>query len=283
VAGGARPSAGATAALPTLRKGVGLPVAPTVLCSVEDSIATITLNRPERLNAMNMALLADLGQVLAEVAADRSVRAVILTGAGRAFCAGGDLEGHPNFGEDNPAVRDRNIAAAGDVLRRLASLPQPTIAAVRGAAVAAGADLAWACDFRVAATDAKFMENFVQIGLIPDLGGTYFLPRLVGAARAIEIILLGETITAEQALHWGLVHRVVPPEELQDASLELARKLAAKAPMALALIKEGIRKSYSRELDEALAFERYGQNLLLGTPEVRAKVAEFQARSGKKS
>lgn len=253
----------------------------TVLCSVEQSIATITLNRPERLNAINITLLRDLGQVLEQVASDRNVRAVILTGAGRSFCAGGDLEGHPNFAEDNPAVRNGHIAAAGEVLRRLASLPQPTIAAVNGVAVAAGADLVWACDFRVAAADARFMENFVHIGLIPDLGGTYFLPRLVGSARAAEIIMLGETIHAEQAREWGLVNRVVPPGELMAAARELAGKLAARSPFALSLIKDGIRKAFSRELDEALAFERYGQNLLLGSPELRQKVAEFQARAGK--
>lgn len=253
----------------------------TILLAIETGVATITLNRPERLNAMNIPLLSTLGQTLEQVARDREVQAVILTGAGRAFCAGGDLEGHPNFGEDNPAVRDRNIAAAGEVLRRLAALPQPTIAAVNGAAVAAGADLVWACDLRVAAADARFMENFVQIGLIPDLGGTHFLPRLVGSARATEIMMLGETISAEQALQWGLLNRVVPAADLMTAARELAAKLAAKSPLALALIKEGVRKAYSRELDEALAFERYGQNLLLGSAEVRQKVAEFQAKAGK--
>lgn len=254
-----------------------------VLYEVREGIAIITLNRPERLNAMTPQLFTELSARLDEAKADRQVRAVIITGAGRGFSAGGDIVGHPTFQESGPAGRDPHIAQAHDVVRRVVQHSKPVIAAVNGVAAGAGADLTWACDFRIAAEEARFVEAFINIGLMPDFGGTYFLPRLVGVARAKRMIMLGESIPAAKALEWGLVDQVVPQAQVMTAALELARQLAEKSPLALSLIREGVQSSLDKDLESALAFERYGQNLLLSTEELLEKAAAFREKSHNKA
>lgn len=254
---------------------------PTVLYQVRDGIATMTLNRPQRLNAMTPQLFSELIARLDEARESREVRVLIITGAGRGFSAGGDIIGHPTFQETGPEGRNAHIVQAHEVVRRVVQHPKPIIAAVNGVAAGAGADLAWACDFRIAAEEAKFVEAFVNVGLMPDFGGTYLLPRLVGVARAKRLIMLGETISAQKALEWGLVDQVVPQAQLMPAALDLARQLAAKSALALTLIKDAVESSMARDLELALEFERYGQNLLLGTEELREKTAAFREGSAK--
>jgi len=239
-----------------------------VLLDVRDGVAIVTLNRPERLNALTPALYDVLGRHLDYAADSPDVGAVIITGTGRGFCSGGDLVGHPAVDEVDPGVRDRFLAQTHSIVRRIITLPKPTVAAANGVAAAAGADLAWACDFRVASAEARFLEMYAQAGMASDFGGTYLLPRLVGMARATEILMLGESISAAQAREWGLVHRVVPPDAVLPAALELARRLAAQPPLAVRAAREALRGSFGRTLETALSFERHAQNLLMGTPEL---------------
>jgi len=253
-----------------------------VLYERNGGVAVITLNRPDRLNAMTPALFQALMDRLDEARDDRQVRVVIITGAGRAFSAGGDIVDHPTFNESGPEGRNPHIAQAHDVVRKVARHPKPIIAAVNGVAAGAGADLAWACDFRVAAEDARFFEAFINIGLMPDFGSTYFLPRLVGVARAKRMIMLGEPVDARQALEWGLVDEVVPGSELMATAMRWAEKLQAKSPIALTLIKDAVNTSLDKGLDAALDLERYGQNLLLGTEEMLEKTAAFREKSSKR-
>jgi 2-(1,2-epoxy-1,2-dihydrophenyl)acetyl-CoA isomerase len=220
---------------------------------VDGPVATITLDRPEALNALTVPVKVALREALERLAVDRAVRAVILTGAGRAFCAGQDL-----------AERERPDAAPLDVELRerynpiilaLRAMGQPVIAAVNGVAAGAGASIAFACDLRIAAEDARFVLAFGRIGLVPDSGATWFLPRLIGQARAAELALVGDPISADGALRIGLVSRVVPNDELLTEARALADRIAAGAPMAVALTKGALERAASIDLETALEGE----------------------------
>jgi 2-(1,2-epoxy-1,2-dihydrophenyl)acetyl-CoA isomerase len=217
---------------------------------VDGPVATLTLDRPEALNALTVELKVALRRELERIAADRAVRAVILTGAGRAFCAGQDLaeRERPDAAPLDEELRERY----NPIVRALRSMGQPVIAAVNGVAAGAGASLAFACDLRIAATEARFVLAFGRIGLVPDSGATWFLPRLIGAARAAEIALVGDPVPADEALRIGLVSRVVPADELMTEARALADRVAAGAPLALALTKGALERSWSIDLDEAL-------------------------------
>ncbi|MEO7664217.1 MAG: enoyl-CoA hydratase-related protein [Candidatus Limnocylindrales bacterium] len=231
---------------------------PDVRLEVEDRVATITLNRPSALNALTIPMKERLLAVLGDIAADRGIRAIVLTGAGRAFCAGQDLRerlepGAPPLGEEL-RLRYNPIIAA------LRGLPQPVIAAVNGVAAGAGASLAFACDLRFASESASFVLAFGRIGLVPDSGATWTLPRLVGAARAAEMALLGDPIHAAQALQLGLVSRVVPPEWLRHNVTEAAKRIAESAPGATAATKRLLGAAFDRDLDTALEAEAEAQH-----------------------
>ena len=205
---------------------------------VDGPVATLTLDRPDALNALTVPVKVALREALESLAADRSVRAVILTGAGRAFCAGQDLaeREQPDAAPLEVEVRERY----NPIIRTLRSMGQPVIAAVNGVAAGAGASLAFACDIRLAAEDARFVLAFGRIGLVPDSGATWFLPRLVGSAKAAELALIGDPVDAAEALRLGLVSRVVPGDRLMAEARALADRLAEGAPLALSLTKERI-------------------------------------------
>jgi 2-(1,2-epoxy-1,2-dihydrophenyl)acetyl-CoA isomerase len=228
-----------------------------VLCAVADGVAAITLNRPDKLNAFNEAMHGELARILDRIEADRSVRALLLTGAGRAFCAGQDL-GDRVIGEGDapPDLGDTLERLYNPLVRRLCRLERPVICAVNGVAAGAGANLAFNCDLVLAARSARFMEPFCRLGLVPDAGGTYILPRLVGPARARGLALLGEPLSAEQAEAWGLIWRVVDDDRLMDEATALARHLASQATRGLGLIKRALQASATNDLDRQLDLER---------------------------
>jgi enoyl-CoA hydratase/carnithine racemase len=243
----------------------------------EEGIATLTMNRPERLNALGDTLRDDLHHAIVHASDDPAVRVIILTGAGRGFCSGGDVkamhdakerdQGRPLFEKVAPG-RDKTILAMRDA-------PKPLIAAVNGPAAGAGMNLALACDMRIAATTAKFGETFVKRGLHVDWGGTYFLPRLVGMAKACELIFTGDLIDAEEALAMGLVSNVVPPEELMPTVRQLARKIALGPPLAIRLAKRALYRSQDSDLRSALEFETYAQNICSETEDAREGIRAF--------
>jgi len=248
-----------------------------LLYEVKDGIAILTLNRPERMNALGDTLREDLLDAITRTAADPEVRVVIVTGSGKAFCAGGDVKA---MNEAKEAGRERplldKIAPSRDrTLLAMRDAPQPIIAAVNGAAAGAGMNLALGCEIRLASTAAKFSQAFVRRGLHPDWGGTYFLPRAVGMARAAELIFTGDVIDAAEALRVGLVSRVLSPEELMPATLELARKIAAGPPIAIRLAKRALYRNAESDLRSALEFETFAQNACFETEDAREGIRAF--------
>lgn len=233
--------------------------AETVHVEVAEAIATITLNRPEALNALTLPMRVDLAKALRAIGRNRGVRAVILTGAGRGFCAGQDLKERvaPDAVPLAVEVRERY----NPITRAMVALDQPVVAAINGVAAGAGASLALASDIRVASDSASLVLAFGRIGLVPDSGATWLLPRLVGPSKAAELALLGGSLSATEAERIGLVSRVVPAEELAAVAREIAGQLAALAPRALALTKRALQRSWSVDLDEALEDEAWRQGI----------------------
>jgi 2-(1,2-epoxy-1,2-dihydrophenyl)acetyl-CoA isomerase len=240
---------------------------------VSDAIATITLDRPATLNALTVPLKVELLTALRTVARDQAVRAVVLTGAGRAFCAGQDLKERlePDAAPLEVEVRERY----NPIIAAMRRLDQPIVGAINGVAAGAGASLAFACDLRVAAEGASFVLAFGRIGLVPDSGATWFLPRLVGPAKAAELALLGDSLTAADAERLGLVTRVVPAESLAAEARSIAVRLADLAPQALALTKRALERSWSVDLDAALEDEAYRQGIAGATADHAEGLAAF--------
>lgn len=246
-----------------------------ILYDTGQGVATITLNRPDVLNSLNRAMAAEVRQALAQAGADAGVRAVLMTGAGRAFCAGQDLaEVTPKEG---PAPDLGDIVARGynPIVRTLRQLDKPVVCAVNGVAAGAGANMAFACDFVVASSDASFIQSFSKIGLVPDTGGTFFLPRLVGMARATALIMLADKVTAQDAVTMGLIHRVVDREKLLEEATALARQLATRPTRGLGLIKRALNASATNGLDEQLALEAQLQAEAGSTADYREGVKAF--------
>lgn len=248
-----------------------------LLYAVQDRIATLTLNRPERLNALGDTLRDDLYDAVTKSAADPNVGVLVITGAGRGFCSGGDVKSMNERDQTGEAsspserfapMRDRIILAMRDC-------PKPVIAAVNGAAAGAGMNLALACDMRIASSAAKFAQSFVKRGLAPDWGGTWFLPRIVGTAKACELIFTGDTIDAAEALELGIVNAVVAPEELMTETYKLARKIAAGPPVAIQLAKRAIHHNQEVDLRAALEFETFAQNVCKETADAKEGVRAF--------
>jgi 2-(1,2-epoxy-1,2-dihydrophenyl)acetyl-CoA isomerase len=248
-----------------------------LLYEVKDAVATLTLNRPERLNALGGTLREDLLDAVTRAAADPEVRVVILTGAGRAFCAGGDVKAMAEAkaqGAERPLIE--KVAPLRDrVLLTMREAPKPFLAAVNGPAAGAGMNLALACDIRLASTTAQFSQAFVKRGLHPDWGGTYFLPRIVGLARAAEMIFTGDPVGAEEALRLGLVSALYPPEELLPAARALARKIAAGPPIAIRLARRALHRNLETDLAGALEFETFAQNVCFDTEDAREGICAF--------
>lgn len=239
-----------------------------VLVSRDGAVATVTINRPHRKNALDPAALARLREVIDATAADETVRAVVLTGAGGDFCVGSDLGGGPKSG--HPLHRLRRYA---ELIEALHHMPQPIVAKVNGAAVGGGCNLALGCDFVVASTTARFSQIFVRRGLSPDFGGSWLLPRLVGLQQAKRLALLGDILDAEEALRIGLVTWVKQPEEIDGFVADLTRRLAAGPPIAMALSKALLNEASSQTLREALEGEARAQLINLATDAPAAKQA----------
>jgi len=245
-----------------------------ILLERAGAIARITLNRPDRLNALTRELLAELDRALDELAADRGVRALVLTGAGRAFSAGHDIGDPGTFGgpDETRDVLDRCYAP---LVRKLTRLELPVLAAVNGVAAGAGCALALACDIVVAAASASFLMAFARIGLAPDAGSSWFLPRRIGQARAAGMALLAEAVPAARAAEWGLIWQAVPDAEFPAAVDTLAQRLAASPTRALALTKRGLAASSTNSLEQQLALEAELQALAAGTADFREGAAAF--------
>jgi 2-(1,2-epoxy-1,2-dihydrophenyl)acetyl-CoA isomerase len=250
--------------------------ASTVLVDVADGVGTITLNRPDALNALTVPMKRELLAALRSVERDRAVRAVILTGAGRAFSAGQDLRERlePDAAPLGVELRERY----NPIIRAMRGLEKPIVGAINGVAAGAGASLAFACDLRIAADGASFALAFGRVGLVPDSGATWLLPRLVGGARAAEIALLNDAVPASAALSMGLVTRVVPAPELAEAAHEMAGRLAQGAPIALALTKRALNAAWDRSLDEALEYEAFLQDLAGRTRDHAEGIAAFMEK-----
>jgi len=225
-----------------------------VLLSKKDGIAWVTMNRPEVLNALDPELLRDLVQTLSEVGRDGEVRAVVLTGAGRAFSAGGDVKVQKqSLDMPLPSRLERATMVQG-IAREITGMEKPVIAAVNGPAMGAACDMALACDMRIASESASFGELFIRRGLVPDTGAMFFLPRLVGLARAKELVFTGDIIDAREAERIGLVNRVVPAERLESETLQLAGRLASGPTKAIGLAKKVINKSLATDLETSLDY-----------------------------
>lgn len=238
-----------------------------VLVEKTERTVTLTLNRPEARNSLTRAVVERLAAAFDEAANDTSVRCVVLTGAGGHFCAGADLR--RAFAED-PAIMeklDQYMDAFHSVIKAIVRCPKPTIASLDGAAVGFGADLALACDLRVATTSAYVQEKFVSIGLMPDGGGTFWLPRLVGTARAMKAMLLADKLEAKTLDELGLLAALVPPEQLASATRALAARLEKGPPLAHAALKKAVYESLG-DVEAALRREREGQLRLLRTQDV---------------
>ncbi len=224
-----------------------------LLLNVDDGIATITINRPETLNALSPAVYHELSEGLTMLASDSAVRAVIITGSGnKAFIAGADIAAMSIMSANDALAFG---AAAKEATVRIETMSQPVIAAINGFTFGGGCELALTCDFRVAARSAKFGQPEINLGIIPGNGGTQRLTRLVGVSKAKEMIMLGDVITAEQALKIGLVHQVVGAEQLMATAVGLAKKLAQKAPIALAMAKRSIQRSIGSDIEDGLEYE----------------------------
>ncbi|MBA3667175.1 MAG: 2-(1,2-epoxy-1,2-dihydrophenyl)acetyl-CoA isomerase [Sphingomonas sp.] len=237
-----------------------------------DGIARITLNRPERLNSFTKAMHAELRDALDNLG---KARVVILTGAGRGFCAGQDLNDRAVAGEEPVDLGETVEASWNPLVRTLAALPQPVVARVNGVAAGAGANIAFACDLVVAAKSAKFIQSFSALGLIPDSGGSWHLPRLVGQARALGLALTGEALPAAKAADWGLIWKCVEDDALDAEVDALAAKLASLPPLGLAAIKAIIRTTGSRTLDQELDLQRDEMRRLGFTADYREGVTAF--------
>src|SRR5919198_3063370 len=236
-----------------------------MLVEIAGAVGTVTLNRPEKLNAFDRAMCSELLEALGMLAGSDAVRVIMITGAGRAFCAGADLS---VLGEDGPAL----VAAGKDVALAIRGAPQPVLAAVNGAAAGGGANLALACDYRVASTQASIGQVFHKLGLAPDWGGTFFLPRLVGTSRALELVWSARMVPADEALALGLFDRVVPHQELAAETRRLAELWAGQPPAAVRRAKQALYLSETRSLPAMLDLEITQQQELFRTSDARGRI-----------
>ncbi|HSK53326.1 MAG TPA: enoyl-CoA hydratase-related protein [Clostridia bacterium] len=245
----------------------------TLRFEVEDAVATVTLDRPEALNALTVAAKGELLRAFEAIAADAAVRAVILTGAGRAFCSGQDLKERlePDAAPLDVELRERY----NPVIRAMRALDRPIVGAINGVAAGAGASLAFACDLRIAAEGSSFLLAFGRVGLIPDSGATWLLPRLVGPAKAAQMALLAEPLGAGDAERFGLVAKVVPAERLMDEARATAGRLAGLAPRAVALTKRALDAAWGTTFEDALELEARFQGEAGSTADHAEGIAAF--------
>jgi enoyl-CoA hydratase len=244
---------------------------------VADRIATITINRPDKLNALNDATIAELGTAIDEARMRQDVGGVILTGAGRAFVAGADIS---ELVSQTPFVAKGRSRAGQEVFRRYETCPKPVIAAVNGFALGGGCELAMACHVRIASEHAKFGMPEVKLGILPGFGGTQRLPRLVGKGRALQLLMTGETIDAEEAYRIGLVNRVVHAAELLGATQMMVKQILGNGPLAVALCVEAVDRGVGMSLEEGLVLEANHFGVLAATDDMREGMEAFLGKRG---
>lgn len=250
-----------------------------ILFEITDGVATLTLNRPEKLNSFTQAMHREVRAALAELKVDKTARVLVLTGAGRGFCAGQDLSDRAvEPGGKGVDLGDSVQQNYMPLVLALRALSMPVICAVNGVAAGAGANLALACDIVLAGASASFVEVFCKLGLIPDTGGTYFLPRLIGTARAMGLAMLGEKLSAERAESWGLIWKCVPDAELMIQTQTLARHFAAAPTKGLAFTKHALYASAAHTLQEQLSLECSMMSELGRSADYQEGVAAFLAK-----
>lgn len=247
-----------------------------IIYKKERGVATIIFNRPRALNALTAEMIDEIHDAVKKSAGDQEVKVLILTGSGRAFCFGADISEFRQA-KDNPSQNSALalLAKSQEIIRTLVNMPKPTIAALNGFATGLGFDLALACDLRIAAERAKLGEAFVSMGLVPDGGGTFTLPCIVGLAKAAEMIFSGEALSASEALRIGLVNRVVPTQELEKTVKDLADKLAQGPSLAIGLAKQALWKNLEGDLAAALKLEAESQKICLESEDHREAVQAF--------
>lgn len=249
-----------------------------LLVEKKGNVGVITLNRPDKLNAFNDELTFRFQDALKEMEKDKDVRAIVITGAGRGFCSGQDLQSR-NISDDNPAER----FSLGDSIRRrynpivtkIRRMEKPIIAAVNGVAAGAGASLAFACDYRIAGENVSFIQSFTKIGLIPDSGSTFMLPRLIGATKAFELMLSADKLPAKEALELNLINKMVPEGEVMKEAMALAEKLAAGPTKAFGLTKRAVNRALFHDLEELLEYEASLQEIAGRSDDFKEGVKAF--------
>ena len=252
------------------------PSNPLILESKHNGVATLTLNRPDKLNAINKDLAVALNESLGRIVTDKSIYVVVITGAGRAFCAGGDLGVIGEGRKNNDTTELEPLLRAGmHAVLKMRSMAQPVIAAVNGPAAGAGMNIALAADLRIASENATFGQNFIKVGLFPDYGGTFFLPQLVGPAKAAEMFYTGEMIDAQDALRLGIVNRVVPAAQLETETAKLGQKIAESPSVSIRAMKNALFGSHKLELEKALDDEVEQQLKCFRSPDCREGINAF--------
>ncbi|MFN4084139.1 MAG: enoyl-CoA hydratase-related protein [Bacteroidia bacterium] len=248
----------------------------TILFEVKNNIATLTLNRPEVFNAFNEQLSFDVADALKQTSKDKSIRVLIITGAGKAFCSGQDLKSIA--GNQNRSLSESLYKRYNPMIKAIRNLNIPVICKLNGVAAGAGCSLALACDMIVASENASLIEVFINVGLVLDSGSSYFLPRLVGSAKAFELATMGSKVTATQAFEWGMVNRVVKPEELDAETDKIAQYYAAAPTKAIGLMKKMLNKSFNSSLDEMLEYEAYCQEIAGRSNDYKEGVSAFNEK-----
>jgi 2-(1,2-epoxy-1,2-dihydrophenyl)acetyl-CoA isomerase len=249
-----------------------------ILADISQGVMRITLNRPDVLNSFNLDMSRELHEALDVARAEKGVRAVLLTGAGRGFCAGQDLSAVPLEGEGKLDLGIIVRQTYNPVINAIRKLDMPVICAVNGVAAGAGANLAIACDIVIASENASFIQSFSKIGLVPDTGGTFFLPRAIGLPLATALMMTGEKITAARAAEMGMIYKVVPADQLENESVTLARSLAQMPTKGLALTKRLLNASTSNDLAQQLELEEEHQRLAGRTHDFEEGVAAFKEK-----
>jgi enoyl-CoA hydratase/carnithine racemase len=244
---------------------------------IADGIATITLNRPEKMNAFTGEMMEDWIAALENCRTNADVRAIVMTGTGRAFTTGGDIEGFSVSSSRTPqGIRDHLVGGSQRLIRKIAEIDKPVIAALNGFATGGGLDIALACDIRFAAQSARFAETYAKMGLIPGMGGAYLLPRIVGVAKALEMFWSTDWVDAQEAERIGLVNRVLPDAELMDATLAFARKVADAAPLSVRTIKRLVRAGAGQDLSTALDMVASEMTVVRSSEDHKEALAAFK-------
>lgn len=249
----------------------------------QDGIAILTLNRPENYNAMTFKMGEEISEFVDFLKNDQNVKALIIRGQGPSFCSGGDLKSSFHMYDAPPAKVQQNALNFYKRFLCIRDLDIPTIAVIHGHTIGAGLCLAMACDMRIASTDTKLSMSFIKVGLNPGMGGTYFLPRLIGTAKALEMCLLGEAIDAQQALQIGLVNHVIAPEKLMEFSLNFASRITNNPTVAAHLIKKAIYQGLNGDLDAALTFEALSQATCSSTGDIAKAITAFNEKKPPKT